>query len=295
MSSIDGHDLTGQVALVTGGGSGIGAATSRALAARGAAVAVTDLAGDSAERVATTIEESDGRAVAHVLDVADENHWAAVVRQTEEVLGPITILHGNAAPTSGELIDRDLDVVNIDPSLWDAMMAVVVHGNMLGCKHVIPSMLAAGGGSIILTTSIKGRVGSTVRTAYSVAKAGLDQLVRMVATEYGAAGIRCNGIAPGIIASPGLHKTVSEEYLAALLAGQLLPRLGTPEDIAAAVVFLASPASSFITAQTLVVDGGMSAFVPALSPKLLTAHIDPTGAVPTPAAAWPQAIHPSAL
>jgi NAD(P)-dependent dehydrogenase (short-subunit alcohol dehydrogenase family) len=268
MSSIDGHDLTGQVALVTGGGSGIGAATSRALAAHGAAVAVTDLAGDSAERVATTIEESDGRAVAHVLDVADENHWAAVVRQTEEVLGPITILHGNAAPTSGELIDRDLDVVNIDPSLWDAMMAVVVHGNMLGCKHVIPSMLAAGGGSIVLTTSIKGRVGSTVRTAYSVAKAGLDQLVRMVATEYGPAGIRCNGIAPGIIASPGLHKTVSEEYLAALLAGQLLPRLGTPDDIAAAVVFLASPASSFITAQTLVVDGGMSAFVPALSPKL---------------------------
>lgn len=268
MSSTDGRDLTGQVALVTGAGSGIGAATARALAAHGAAVAVTDLIADSAEQVAKSIEQDGGRAAAYALDVADEDAWTSVVARTAEELGPITVLHGNAAPTSGKLIDRDLDVLNIDASLWDAMMAVVLRGNMLACKHVIPSMTTAGGGSIILTTSIKGRIGSTARTAYSVSKAGLDQLVRMVATEYAPRGIRCNGIAPGIIASPGLFKTVSEEYLASLRAAQLIPRLGTPEDIAAAVVFLASPGSSFMTAQTLVVDGGMSAFVPALSPAL---------------------------
>jgi NAD(P)-dependent dehydrogenase (short-subunit alcohol dehydrogenase family) len=268
MSAADGQDLTGQVALVTGAGSGIGAAAVRALAAHGAAVAVTDLAGDSAERVAKEIERSGGRAVAHVLDVGAEDDWTAVVARTEAELGPITVLHGNAAPTGGAVMSRDLDVASMDSELWDLMMAVVLRGNMLGCKHVIPSMVSAGGGSIVLTSSIKGRTGSSARTAYSVAKAGLDQLVRMVATEYGRFGIRCNGIAPGIIATPGLRETVGEEYVANLLAAHLVPRLGTAEDIAAAVVYLASAASSFMTAQTLVIDGGLSAYVPVMSPPI---------------------------
>jgi NAD(P)-dependent dehydrogenase (short-subunit alcohol dehydrogenase family) len=268
MSVADGQDLAGRVALVTGAGSGIGAATARALAARGAAVAVTDLVGEAAERVTKAIEQDGGRAVAHTLDVVDEDAWVAAVASIEAELGPVTVLHGNAAPTSGEVINRDLDVLSIDGRLWDVMMTVVLRGNMLACRHVIPSMVSAGGGSIILTTSIKGRIGSTARTAYSVAKAGLEQLVRMVATEYGPFGIRCNGIAPGIIGTPALRETAGEEYLARLLAGQLIRRLGTPEDIAAAVAFLASDASSFMTAHTLVIDGGLSAFVPALSPAL---------------------------
>jgi NAD(P)-dependent dehydrogenase (short-subunit alcohol dehydrogenase family) len=129
-------------------------------------------------------------------------------------------------------------------------------------------MISAGGGSIVLTTSIKGRIGSSARTAYSVAKAGLEQLVRMVATGYGRFGVRCNGIAPGIIATPGLRETVGEEYVANLLAAHPVPRLGSAEDIAAAVVYLASEASSFMTAHTLVIDGGLSAYVPVMSPEL---------------------------
>lgn len=268
----DGQDLTGRVALVTGAGSGIGAATAHALARHGAAVAVTDLVGESAERVAKGIEQSGGRAVAHVLDVAAEDAWAAVVARTEAELGPITVLHGNAAPTGGAVMNRDLDVATMDGDLWDFIMTVVLRGNMLGCKHVIPSMTSAGGGSIVLTTSIKGRMGSSARTAYSVAKAGLDQLVRMVATGYGRFGIRCNGIAPGIIVTPGLRETAGEEYVADLLAAQLIPRPGTAEDIAAAAVYLASEASSFMTAQTLVIDGGLSAYLPVMSPPLALAE-----------------------
>ncbi len=267
-SVADGHDLTGRVALVTGAGSGIGAVTARTLAAHGAAVAVTDLVGESAEQVAKGIELIGGRAVAHVLDVASEDAWMEVVARTEAELGPITVLHGNAAPTGGAVMNRDLDVLNIEGDLWDLMMTVVLRGNMLACKHVIPSMISAGGGSIVLTTSIKGRVGSSARTAYSVAKAGLDQLVRMIATGYGRFGIRCNGIAPGIIATPGLRETAGEEYVAKILAAQLISRLGAAEDIAAAVAYLASEASSFMTAQTLVIDGGLSAYVPVMSPPV---------------------------
>lgn len=260
--------LTGRVALVTGAGSGIGAATARQLAAAGAAVAVTDLNADSAVRVAEEIVAGGGVAVAHALDVTDEQTWQRVVADIVAVLGPITILHGNAGPTAGPIMSRDLDVMQMDVEVWDLVMAVVLRGNMLACKHVLPSMVSAGGGAIILTSSIKGRVGSTLRTAYGSAKGGLEQFARIVATGYGRYGVRCNSIAPGIIATPGLRETVGEKYVADLEAAHLIPRLGSDTDIASMVVYLASDAGSFITAQALVVDGGLSSYVPAMSPPI---------------------------
>jgi NAD(P)-dependent dehydrogenase (short-subunit alcohol dehydrogenase family) len=248
--------LTGRVALVTGAGSGIGAATALQLAAAGAAVAVTDLNGDSAERVAKEITAGGGRAVAHALDVTDEATWERVAAETVAALGPITILHGNAGPTAGPIMS------------WDLVMAVVMRGNMLACKHVLPSMVSAGGGAIVLTSSIKGRVGSSLRTAYGSAKGGLEQFARIVATGYGRFGVRCNSIAPGIIGTPGLRETVGDAYVAELVAAHLLPRLGSEADIASMVVYLASDAGSFITGQSLVVDGGLSSYVPAMSPPV---------------------------
>ena len=260
--------LASRIALVTGAGSGIGAETARVLARAGAAVCVTDLDGGSAQRVADGIVADGGRASAYTLDVTDERRWQQVVQDTVAELGPITILHGNAGPTAASIMSRDLDVVRMDVETWDLVMAVVLRGNMLACKHVLPSMIAAGGGAVVLTSSIKGRVGSSLRTAYGSAKGGLEQFARMVATGYGRHGVRCNCVAPGIIETAGMRETVGDTYVAELEAAHLVPRLGRDADVAAAVAYLASDAGSFVTAQTLVVDGGLSAYVPAMSPAL---------------------------
>jgi NAD(P)-dependent dehydrogenase (short-subunit alcohol dehydrogenase family) len=266
--SPQGQDLTGRVALITGGGSGIGAATARLLAAHGAAVAVTDLDRGAAATVADEIRASGARAGAYALDVADEDVWREVAARVTADFGPVTVLHGNAAPTGEAVMSRDLDALTATVEVWDLLSAVVLRGNLLGCKYLIPGMIAAGGGSVVLTTSIKGRTGTSLRTAYSTTKGGLEQLVRVVATQYGRFGVRCNGVAPGIIVTPGLREVVSDEWAQELLAAQLLGRFGTPEDIAAAVLYLASDASSFMTGQTLVVDGGMTGYIPVLSPAI---------------------------
>jgi NAD(P)-dependent dehydrogenase (short-subunit alcohol dehydrogenase family) len=262
--------LEGRVALVTGAGSGIGARTAQRLAEAGALLAVTDLDGESAERVAKQIRTAGGHAVGSRLDVTDETAWVQVVAKTVAEWGAITILHGNAGPTAGAIMSRDRDVMNMDVEVWDLVMAVVLRGNMLACKHILPSMMGAGGGAIILTSSIKGRVGSSLRTAYSSAKGGLEQFTRVVATGYGRYAVRCNAIAPGIVDTPGLRATAGEQYVRDLTAAHLIPRLGTESDIASMVVYLASDAGSFITGQTLVIDGGLSGYVPALSPQITT-------------------------
>ncbi|MFC4948067.1 SDR family NAD(P)-dependent oxidoreductase [Pseudonocardia sp. GCM10023141] len=258
-------DLTGRAALVTGAGSGIGAACATGLAAAGAAVLVTDIDGDAAARVAAKINAGGGRAVAERLDVADEAQWVAVVGNAAFDV-PITVLHNNAAITGGPAMAGDLDVVRIDVDTWDAVLAVALRGTMLGCKHVVPGMLAAGGGSIVNTSSVKGSTGSSYRTAYATAKGGIDALTRMVATSYGKRNIRCNAVAPGIVETPGLRHTVGPERIAELQDAHLVPRLGRAADIAAMVVFLASDDAAFLTGQVIAVDGGLTAHAPSLSP-----------------------------
>jgi NAD(P)-dependent dehydrogenase (short-subunit alcohol dehydrogenase family) len=250
--------LAGRVALITGAGSGIGAATARLLAQHGAAIAVTDIDGDSAGGIADEIRRAGGIASPYMLDVVSEDAWRDVVARVVAELGPVTILHGNAAPTGRAVMSRDLDVLSAEVDIWDLMASVVLRGNVLGCKHTVRGMVDAGGGSIVLTSSIKGRVGSGLRAAYSTMKGGLEQLVKVVATEYGRFDVRCNGVAPGIIATPGLTETVSDEAARQLLAAQLLGRVGQPEDIAAAIAFLASDDAAWITGITLPVEGGLT-------------------------------------
>ena len=254
--------LEGRAAIVTGAASGIGRATAAALARAGASVLIADLRGDGAEAVAQEIQAQGGRAHAQQVDVAEEASVAAMVEAACTHFGRLDILHNNAADSDPALQSRDRELVDMETEVWDRALRVNLRGPMLGCKHAIPKMLEQGGGAIVNTSSAASLVGDLARPAYGASKAGLDALTRYVATQYGKRGIRCNSIAPGVIETPALAANVPAEQIAIYARSHLTTRLGSPDDIARAVVFLASTDAAFITGQTLCVDGGMLAHHP---------------------------------
>ncbi len=254
--------LEGRVAIVTGGGSGIGRATALALALEGAAIVVADLSSERAAQVAGEVVAAGGRAHAQPTDVANEASVEAMVEAAVKRFGGLDVLHNNAAATDWSVLGGDGEIAQLDLAVWEKTLAVNLRGPLLGCKHAIPAMLKRGRGSIINTSSASGSTGDLVRTAYGVSKAGVDGLTRYVATQYGKRGIRCNAIAPGVIETPALRQNVPPEEIALFERHHLTPRLGRPEDIAAAVVFLASDDAAFITGQILSVDGGLLAHHP---------------------------------
>jgi len=247
--------LEGKVAIVTGAGSGIGEATARVMAREGASVVVADINRSAAERVAREL----GSAVAVEVDVSDE---ASVVRMVETAVksfGGLDVLHNNASDASANALD--VDIVDLDMELFDRLIAVNLKAHVMGCKHAIPHMLARGGGSIVNTASVDGFVGRGVRAAYGASKAGVVLLTKSVASQYGTRGIRCNAVAPGLTLTPGAVGNATPEYIEASLALYPMPRLCTPEDVANAVVFLASDEAAYINAATLMVDGGATVYM----------------------------------
>lgn len=252
--------LIDKVAIVTGGGGGIGGATARALSREGASVLVVDIDLAAAERVCEGIAANGGRALAFQADLSDEAQVAAVVAAATSHFGRLDVLHNNAALTDSDFLSRDTAVTDLALDVWERTMEVNLRSQMLTCKHAVPEMVRSGGGSIINMSSGASLKGDRTRTAYGVSKAGVNALTMYVATSHGKKGIRVNTILPASSSrTPSAH--LDEKMVAGLGKAVLTPSVGQPDDIADVVVFLASDESRYITGQMIAVDGGMSAHV----------------------------------
>jgi NAD(P)-dependent dehydrogenase (short-subunit alcohol dehydrogenase family) len=223
--------FAGKRALVTGAGSGIGEAVARTLASKGAEVVAADLRGTDV-----------------VLDVRDEAQVAGVVRDFDVLVNVAGVGSTTTAP------DTPLEV-------WEDVFAVNARGTFLCCKHAIPGMIARGGGSIVNVASVAALVGLRNRAAYCASKGAVVALTRALAIDHVGDRIRVNAICPGTVETPWVRRLVEEagESLDELRARQPLGRLGTPDEIADAVAYLASDAAGFVTGSVLVIDGGLTA------------------------------------
>jgi NAD(P)-dependent dehydrogenase (short-subunit alcohol dehydrogenase family) len=254
--------LAGKVAIVTGAASGIGAATAEVLAREGARVVVADLNADAAAEQAQRITEACGEAIAVAFDLGDEDSIEALVGQTIEAFGRIDVLHNNAAATH-LAATQDAPLAQLAAAVWDETFRINVRGTALMIKAVVPHMIEQGSGSIINTSSLAGMSGDLGHPAYGASKAAINVLTQYAATEFGKQGIRVNAIAPGLIVTAASKESGHAGRLTdVMLANHLTPRLGTPRDIADAVLFLASDESGFVTGHVLCVDGGLSAHAP---------------------------------
>ncbi len=245
--------LEGRIALVTGGASGIGAATVRRLAAEGARVAVADLDVAGARRVAG---EVDGAAIE--MDVSDAASARAGVAAAESALGPVDVLVNNAGS------DRFAFFVHTDEALWDFVLGVNLRGTIAVTHAVLDGMQRRGGGAIVNVASEAGRVGSQGSVVYSAAKAGVIGFTRAVARESARFGVRVNAVAPGPVDTPRLNAApaelgeLGERLRQGMIDATLMGRVGQPEEVAAVVAFLAGEDASFVTGQTVNVSGGLS-------------------------------------
>ncbi len=245
--------LRDRFAVITGGASGIGAATARLFATEGARVAILDRDQQAAESVAEEIRGSGGRAGAFLCDVSDEPAVRQAVDDAAALHGPITVLFNNA----GIAIRRS--VAELDVRDWDQVIAVNLRGAFLCSKHCLRHFHDQGG-SIIHASSVTGITGVRGRAAYSAAKGALAALTRNMALDLAPRGIRVNCVCPGFVRTPLIRALLEDPERAARLVGMHpLGRLGEAEDVARAMLFLACEESSWITGISLPVDGGFSA------------------------------------
>jgi NAD(P)-dependent dehydrogenase (short-subunit alcohol dehydrogenase family) len=246
--------LDGKVALITGGGSGMGKVASELFSSEGAEVVLTDVNDEAGEATAAAI--GDSARYVHA-DVSKERDAEAMVAAAVDAFGRLDILYNNA----GVMLPDDGSVHSTDEKIWDLTLAINVKGVAFGCKYGIPAMLVNGGGSIINVASFVAWLGAaTSQTAYTASKGAVLSMTREIAVEYARKGIRCNALCPGPIETPLLLALLSDDAKKQRRFVHIpMGRLGHADELAKAALFLASDDSSFMTGASLIVDGGITA------------------------------------
>jgi len=250
------NGIADTVALVTGAGSGIGRATAMRFAEHGASVAVADVDEDGGMGTVAEIREAGGDAEFFHVDVSDEDAVAGLIAAVTERFGGLDFAHNNAG-IEGE--NGPIDQQSADN--WDRVIDINLKGVFLAMKHELPALRERGGGAIVNTASVAGVVGAADLTPYYASKHGVVGLTRSVAVEAADDGVRVNAVCPGVIDTPMVERFTGGDEAAAevVVAPQAMKRMGRPEEIADAVVWLCSDASSFVTGAALPVDGGYTA------------------------------------
>jgi len=248
-----GDTLKDKVAIVTGGGSGIGRATALLFGREGARVVVADIDLEGAEETVKMVVDEGAEAFFVRADVSDEEDVKRMIEQAVDTHGRLDILFNNAG------IGATAKVTEASEEHWRKVLGVNLEGAFLGCKYAIPQMIKGGGGSIVNNGSILAEVGFSEATAYSASKHGLVGLTQTIAIDYAAEGIRANVVCPGFIRTPMVTESLGEEETKQIAALHPLGRMGDSEEVAEAVLFLASDKASFVTGTCLFVDGGYTA------------------------------------
>ena len=251
--------LEGKKVVITGAASGIGRAAAQLMAAGGAAVLVADLDPARAEEAAVAIRETGGTALGFGVDVMNEDSLAAMIEKAVAEFGGINVLCNHVGGSNPR---KDLDLLRMDLDEWDRVMSLNVRSTVVASRLAIPHMNSGGGGSIVNTASVGGLIGDSLQSAYGSAKAAVIRLTQYIAVQYGANGVRCNAVAPGAIMTPALVDNIPADVIEGMKQANALPYFGEPEDIAHAMVYLASDESRYMTGQTLVVDGGLTSKSP---------------------------------
>ncbi len=243
-----------RVALVTGGGAGIGAATCERLAREGHAVGVLGQRITNSQEVVRRITAADGRALAVQADVSDRTQLASAIAELREALGPITILVNNAG------IEEFTPFPDITETAWDHVMNVNLKGVYHAVQLVLPDMIAARWGRIVNLTALGAQIGAANMVHYTASKGGVTAMTRSLAVELGSKGITVNAVAPGFILTPMAQRAIDAELFPVpwqdIVATYPIPRVGQPEEAAAAITFFASEDAGYITGQVLGVNGG---------------------------------------
>lgn len=249
--------LSGKVALVTGAGSGIGRASALAFARAGATVMVSDILPDTGQAVVEEIRALGGKAAFQRCDVSDRRMIADLVTACVATFGGVDCAFNNAG-IGGPI----MKLADYPEEAWDQIMATNLTSIFLCMKYEIAQMLKQGGGSIVNCSSVTGLVGTRGMPAYSASKHGIMGLTKTAALDYAQQNIRINAVCPGTIHTPAVdaflerEPDIAPQFIAEMIAGEPIGRLGTPEEIADAVVWLSSPGASFMVGQGLTVDGG---------------------------------------